>query len=399
MRRVKTITLFWLFELYALVLAILQMPGGLRTDEAKYLLNIPYPHPPLLRWIMGWTASVPYHEFFWRFIIASIVVQTVWYIFDLGEVLTRPRSIALAVAWLLSAPVVLQGGSIMMTVLAAVFGMLFVWFALHPKATDVPAIIACVWLVSLFTVYQSILYAPLVLYSLARSKTNIVWVGIFFLIPILLLGLYSFTNPLALASMVNVSVQDIPIPPLERLIRIGLIWGFAGSVVVSLTGTVGILTSSRWDLVSAFGLTFGFIILTSQSYYAILLLPIFIGGTFLLFCRRRLWPKLFIALECVCTLFLVVQTFPPMHTTNARLVMQYLRAQNISGPILIDGPFGHEWQYEASVPILRFSQHLSVAAESHAQAFVCTKSGCDDDVNLDQWVRLPDASIPVWLRR
>lgn len=399
MRKVRTLTVFWLLELYAVGLALLQMPGGVRTDEAKYLLSIPYPHPPLLRSIMAWTAPMPDHEFFWRLLIASATVHLAWLIFDLGEVLTRPRRIALVAAWLLSAPVFLQGGTIVMAVLASAYGMIFVWFALHPKPSEVPAFIACVWLASLFTVYQSVLYAPLVLYALVRTRTRLPWVLLFFGLPLLLLALYSFTNPLALASMANASAQDVPVPPLDRLWRVGLIWLVSGSAVVSLAGTVGILTSSRWDLVAAFGLVFGFVILTSQPYYAFLLLPIFIGGTFLLLCRRRLRPGLFVLLELICTAVIVTYLFPVTHTTNARAVMRELRAQNIVRPVLIDGPFGHEWEYESSVPVLKFSQHLSADAEATAGAFVCLKGGCDEDVNLDEWVRLPDAPIPVWLRR
>jgi len=137
------------------------MPGGVRTDEAKYLLSIPYPHPPLIRSLMAWTASMPAHEFFWRFLITSIVVQTAWIIFDLGDVLTKPRQYALAAVWLFSAAVFLQGGTIVLAVLAGVYGMIFVWFSLHPKAPTMPALIALLWLASLFTVYQSVLYAPL----------------------------------------------------------------------------------------------------------------------------------------------------------------------------------------------------------------------------------------------
>ncbi len=399
MRKVRTLTVFWLLEIYALALALLQSFGGVRTDEAKYLLNIPYPHPPLLRTLMSWTAFIPDHEFFWRFIIASVVAQAAWLIFDLGEVLTRPRRMCLVAAWLFAAPVILQGGTVIMAVIGGVFGLAFVWFALHPKQTEVPALIGCLWLASLFTVYQSVLFAPLVLYALVRSRARLPSVLAYFALPLLLLGLYSLTNPLALASMASASMQDVPVPPLDRLMRVGWIWLLAGSAVVSLSGTVGILTSSRWDLVAAFGLTFGFIILTSQPYYAILLLPIFIGGTFLLLCRRRLRPGLFILAELLCSAAIVTYAFPVMYPTHARRVMRELRAQDITGAVLIDGPFGHEWEYESTVPVLKFSQQLSSEAEAEAQAFVCTKAGCDDDVNLDEWVRLPDAPIPVWLRR
>jgi len=48
-------------QIYALLLAGVQLLGGVRTDEAKYLLNIPYPHPPLARFLQaraGYNAAV-----------------------------------------------------------------------------------------------------------------------------------------------------------------------------------------------------------------------------------------------------------------------------------------------------------------------------------------------------
>lgn len=399
MRSLRAITLFWLLQVYAFVLAFLQMPGGVRTDEAKYLLSIPYPHPPLVRSLMVWTSSLPYHELLWRVIFASLCVHAVWIIADLGEVLTRPRKWALCLAWLLSSAVFLQGGTVMLSVLSALFGLVFLWLALHPEAPQKPAFIGLLWLASLFTAYQSVLFFPLVFSALMRSRTNKLMMFSYFLVPLILLILYTATNPLALASMANVSSQDTVIPFFERATRIGWAWVVGGSFILSLTGTVGVITSNRPDLVATFGLVLGYIVLSSQMYYALLLTPVFIGGMHLLLCRRRLRPVLFIGCEVLLTALIFFLSFPAMHTTSARHVLRALRDQEITGTILVNGPFGHEWQYEASVPVLRFNQHLSLEAERSAQAFVCTKKACDNDVNLDQWVRLPGMPLPTWIRR
>lgn len=399
MRKPGSLTLFWLLQAYAVLLAGMHMLGGVRTDEAKYLLSIPYPHPPLLRTVMAWTSSMPMHEFFWRLIFASLVVQSVWLLLDLGAVLTRHRRICLAASWLLSAAVILQAGSIVMAVATALFGLLFLWTALHPEAPLKPAVIACFWFAALFTAYQSVLYLPLVLSSLLQTKISRLRTAAYIVLPLALLALYTLTNPHALLTMAQASGQDAAIPVLERLGDVGWIWVISGSAILSIVGTVGILTSVRWDAVASFGLVLGFVLLTSQQYYAILFTPLLVGGLFLLLCRRRIKPVFFLLAETLAAVILVITALPPIVPTPARAVMRELHAQGVRGPVLINGSFGHEWQYESRVPILRFSQELGSAAEADAQAFICTRSACDDDVNTDVWVRLPGMQMDTWIRR
>lgn len=399
MRRLNTITVVWLLEAYAFLLASVQMLGGVRTDEAKYLLGIPYPHPPLVRTLMAWTSWIAFHEFFWRLVLATIAVQSVWLLIDLGAVLTKQRRLALGLSWLLSAAVVLQSGSIVLVVCTAAFGLLFLWMALHPEVPLEPAVIACLWLASLFTAYQSFLYAPLILSALFHARIPRKRAMYYFLIPIALLTLYTLVSPHVLLTMAKASTQDSVVPILERLRHIGWIWLLAGSAVASIVGTVGILTSARWDLVASFGLVMSFIVLTSQPYYAILLTPLFMGGLYLLLCRRRLHPVSFVLTQAVAMIIFVAMAFPPLVPTPARAVMRQLKVQGVVGPVLIDGTFGHEWQYESHVPILRFSQELGSAAEAEAQALICTRGGCDEDVNVDEWVRLPGMPLEVWIRR
>ena len=68
-------------EGYALALAWIQSLGGVRTDEAKYLLDIPYPHPPLMRWVLNLTEGFTYQEMLWRMIFATLLVQAVWLVY------------------------------------------------------------------------------------------------------------------------------------------------------------------------------------------------------------------------------------------------------------------------------------------------------------------------------
>lgn len=400
MRPLKTSAFFWLLEVYALALATLQWAGGIRTDEAKYLLSIPYPHPPLVRSVMAFSAAMPLHEFFWRFVLASMLVQCVWLFVDLGRVLTRPRRMSLAAGWLLSSAVVLQSGSIVMAVVTAACGAVFVWTALHPKPIAAPAALACLWLASLFTAYQAVLFLPLVVASLLRTRTRRTLVVAYIGLPLMLLALYTLTNPHALLTMARLSGQDAAIPFAERALRIGWIWLVGGAAIASIAGTVGILTSTRIDLVTTFALVLGFVILTSQEYYAILFTPLFMGGLFLLLCKRRLTPRLFILLQAASCIAIVWISLPVSQPTQARSMARSVQSLGLTGSLIIDGFFGHEWQYEISLPIRRFSQELSAAAEAQASLFICTqKDACDDDVNDELWVRLPDTTLPMWIRR
>ena len=110
---------FLLMELYALVLASMQFLHSVKTDEAKYLLNIPYPHPPLARFILHLTDSWPFQEFFWRFVFASLCIQAVRLVWKLSHDLKPKTRFALSILWLCNTAIIFQAGSIMMAPLTA----------------------------------------------------------------------------------------------------------------------------------------------------------------------------------------------------------------------------------------------------------------------------------------
>lgn len=391
---------FWLLEVYALLLTFLQMQGGVRTDEAKYLLSIPYPHPPLLRSFFALFTAMPAQEFFVRFVLASLLVQAVWLLLDLGYILSPVRRMTLAASWLLSAAFVLQAGSIMMAPCTALFGLFFVWLSLRPEPLEarfVP-LLGCVWFIALFSAYQSVLYLPLLVAVLRTAHVS--WRRIFVLlgVPLVLLALYTLTNPLILASMLNAGTQDAPLGTGVRFANVVRIVLLAGSGFVSIAGLFGILTGGRWDHQLTLLLLLGFIATTSQQYYAILLTPILIAGMMTLLAKRRIIGALFLPLQIVATTVLVLQYHPELEPTPARETMRFLREHGITGPVLIDGYFGHEWQYESASPILRFTQTLSSSVEETAQAAVCTKKTCEEDFG-DAWVKLDGAPVEVWAKK
>lgn len=391
-----------LLQLYALGLTLLQMPGGVRTDEAKYLLSIPYPHPPLLRSLLASFAALPGHEFIVRFVIASAVVQAVWLLWDLGYILTRPGRVTLCLCWLTTSAVVLQSGTIMLIAPTALFGLVCTVLTLRPRPLQrtIAPLLGCFWLLGLFSAYQTALYLPMLVSILLSCHVPWRRITLYLGIPLVLLTIYTLGHPLILASMMNVTGQDIPLPLALRAGNILMICLLAGSGMTTIAGGLGILTSGRADLILTLLLLLTYIALTSQSYYAILLTPLLIAGVFLLLKRRRLPALLYLPAHILLSILLVMMAMPPLQQTTARAAMRFLAGREIRGLVLIDGPFGHEWQYESAGQIGRYSQDVSSSVESQAQAIVCTKrSTCEDDVSSDVWVRMTGAPVEVWIRR
>ena len=75
---------------------------------------------------------------------------------------------------------------------------------------------------------------------------------------------------------------------------------------------------------------------------------------------------------------------------TARQVMQLLRSDSVEGMVIIDGPFGHEWQYESPFPIRRFRPEFL----GEAQAVVCIEE-CPGMVGREGWERI---GREVWVR-
>ncbi len=398
MRRVKFSIV--LLEAYAFLLALFQSAGGVRTDEAKYLLSIPYPHPPILRSLFASLASLPGSEFFWRFMIASAMVQGVWLLVDIGYVLSRVRRIALVCSWLFSVAFLTQSGTAMLAPLTGLFGLFCVVLAVRPRPIRMKSapLIGCAWFLALFSAYQSILYFPL-LVSVLRSA-HVSWrkMVLFLGIPIFFLGIYTLTNPMIIASMLKVGSQDAVLALDTRLLQVLWICVLAGSGLLTLLGMYGIFTGGRMDLLLTLLALLAYIVVSSQIYYAILLTPMLVAGFMLLLARRKIDGWLFLPAHFILTAILLFRAFPDMHPTPARSTMRFIQEKGITGLVLIDGPFGHEWQYESSVPIGRFTQTLSSAVEAEAEAVVCTKKTCEEDLG-EEWRRMEGAPVEVWEKR
>ena len=367
---------------------------GVRTDEAKYLLDIPYPHPPLARTILSSLDGLSGQEFFWRLVFATITVQAVWLVWDLSKDLKRLSRISLCLVWLLNTAVIGIAGSIMMSVLTALQELVLLWLLMrtHTKHTHIAALIALFWLGSLLTAYQAVLFSPLVLAALLRERTSRMRALLYFCVPLLVLFIYSLSNPLSLQSMFIHGAKNAGEALSVRLMDSLRLWAAGGSVVLSCVGTWGILRSRSWPLIATFVLTCAFILLSRIDYYAILFTPLFLAGAFVLVREQRASSTGLALLTLAFSVMLLI--FRPFHAgpSVARDVLSVIVAEHQQGPILMNGTFGHEWQYESSDEIRRYNPELLTIA----QAVVCLQA-CPE-INPSEWRRMPRVSVEVWVK-
>ncbi len=380
-------------EAYAMLLAWLQ--GGVRTDEAKYLLDIPYPHPPLARWFLSLFDGFDWQAGAARFFFASLVVQAVWIVWRMGKGIPRLNRIVLCGSWLFSWGVVSQAGAVMMAPLTALQGLLFLWlFVRDEEATPFAGIIALFWMASLFTAYQAALFFPVVLAVFWKMKLP-AWQRLaFFLVPIILLCLYTLTNPFALASMLNLAGKDGAVPIFLRLHSVLWLWFVSGSVALSIAGTAGLLRFPRRPVLASFFLTCAYIFAGFHGYYGIILVPFFVVG---LADILRAWPRLAAPfavcfLVGACVLLFSNVRLPSRSVADATIEVIEARARQ--GDVLIQGSFGHEWQYESEYPILKYGEWLL----PNAQAVVCLGDACDIRGNTG-FERLAAAPVETWMRK
>lgn len=343
MRRLKIA--LWL-ECYALLLAAVQEHNGVRTDEAKYLLSIPYPHPPLARWFFSLFDGFAWQEFFIRAFVATLMVQAAWIVWNMARSLSRSGKIAACVLWLASAAFVLQAGTVMMAPLTALQALAFLWILSLPKERLPGApVVGFLWLATLFTALQGVLLAPLAIAALRLNGTPLkgrLWyVGV----PLVLVGLYALGNPLIAASLLIQSGKDAGDPMAVRAAGLFWILVLAGSGVGMLVGVLGLALKKHIWIGASFLLVLAYVFVGRFDYYAILFLPFFVTGTKHLL-RRMPRVAVPMAVGVVLGTVAIFALWVPLLTprSQARYVLGYAG----SGTIMLTGGLGHEWQYEAA---------------------------------------------------
>lgn len=387
MRRLKTV--LWL-EGYAVLLALLQVSNGVRTDEAKYLLSIPYPHPPLARWSLSLFDGFAWQEPAARVLFATLMVQAVWLTWDMGRALKLPARLSLCVLWLGSAAFVLQAGTVMMAPLTALEALVFLWWLSRPReALPGAATVGFFWLVAVFTALQGVLLAPLAIAVLrlkgASWKACLWYIGA----PLVLVGLYAIGNPLIMASFGLQAGKDAGDTLLDR--GAGLLWilALSGSGVGALAGVVGLALKRHWFILASFALVCAYVFVGRFDYYAILFLPFFVTGA------KHLWRRMPVlavptaVLLLACTALLLTHHVPLF---APRSPARYVLRQLPDGPVLFEGSFGHEWQYEASPGqrLLRYSD----ATDAVGDVVVCFDR-CER-VEAAGWMELEGGLADTW---
>ncbi len=387
--RHRTLVTVLMLQLYAMLLAGVHFFEGLKTDEAKYLLNIPYPHPPFARSILSATEWVPMHEWWWRCIFATLLVQAVWlFVRCVPTDRMRARMVVL-VMYLMSSALVMQAGTIMMAPLSALFGAFFVTEILRtPSSNGKDSLRACgygaVWFLSLFTAYQGILFAPIVFASLVRLKISRVARLTYFFVPLFLLALYTLSNPLAAASILNLGLEGSGPSARDMLDDTLALWLLSGCIIAPLLGIVGIWKSRSWSMLLTLSLMLLYSTLSFHEYYAILFLPLSVGGTVallkqraregsLLLSDRVLFPLAIIGLVVALAVSgrLFVSRFHTDVTAKNTLhiiIDTYSSADTSRENICMVGHFGHEWQYASRVPIVKYTE----AAKASCRFVICT---------------------------
>lgn len=381
--------------LLAALLAFLQWKIGVRTDEAKYLLDIPYPHPPLIRTVLSWTETLPFQELLWRFLFALLLVHGVWLAISLVPSLSPSRRLALAVAWLGSSALLLQAGTVMMAPLTALQGLVLLWLYVRDRdGTHHVWLLGLFWLAMLFTAYQGILFAPLAFALFLRMRLPLRTRLLLFAVPVLLLALYTLSNPLAAASMTIHAGKDAAQTFPERVRDTLGVWGWGGSFVVSVLGTIGLFLRPRWPVFLSFLLVFAYVFLSRYEYYAILFLPFFLIGTALLLPRPQFFAWSLAGLTPLATVLLIWMRPPVLAGSIAARLLPVIASRGITGDILIEGPFGHEWQYASRFPVRRFREDRL----DKAQTVVCLRP-CPVLQTHPLWERVRGEAVDVWVKK
>lgn len=421
MRFTKEMMITAFLEVYALILANMQAIGGVRTDEAKYLLNIPYPHPPLMRGIVHAFEWLPFQEMFWRVIFATLLVQAVWLVWKMGKELATTERFAVVFTWLFSAAMVMQSGTIMMAPVTVLEALLFLWIlgrVSEPKRTigqrvtlwlaeHVPFLgkhkeadpewlafgVGTLWLASLLTAYQIVLFTPIVIAIFWKLPAPRWQKWIYFFGPIIVVGIYTLGHPLSLASFVLQGKKDASQTILERSFGTFMLWLVAGSVMGSLAGTFGIFRSKSPALIISFLLVVLSLWGARYDYYATLFVPLLVAGCISLFSTVKL--ESFPYVPClVGAMLVIVGLSPPWFVApRTRQIVQAIEATKKSGDILVIGSFGHDWQYESRVPIHTYTPELL----DQAAAVVCNSS-CEG-IRLTGFHLLQGLKYEVWIRR
>lgn len=389
------IVIVLLLQAYAVVFALWQNMNGVRSEEAISLLNIPSRDPPLIRTILHRTEFITWGDFFWRIVFATLLIQAVWFIYETAHGLSKKFRLLLCGAWLFSASLILNAGTVTTTQLTALQALLFILlltmeqdtktgglltrFKRYIKAEKEPSaimhflhdvlhgnderlafLVGSLWLLSLFTSFSIILFFPIVVLLLLRSDTPHWKKILYFWSPVFLLIAYTLRNPLLAAHALHLlSSQDPSIPLLHHLSFGISMWAIGGGLAVSILGTWGIIALRRRELLASLLLVFAASVFSPTASESILFLPLFIGGAYFLFHQKKytIHPIIVSAGALVMMVYIVV-FFPRLRPNVARDILAHIPMHDSTASILLVGPYTYEWSYYSLLPVIRYSEKL-----------------------------------------
>ena len=371
--------------LAAVAFAALQYAAGVRTDEAKYLLNIPYPHPPLVRTLLGFTDGFMGQETVWRLAFALLLTGAgLW-------MSHRQRHVRMLV-WLSIPAVFLQAGSVMMAPLVAVQAVMFLVLLKQHARSSSAAEVGLLWLMTLLTSYQGLLLFPLVVALLWRAEGSHTKRIAAFVLPVAVLMLYTVSHPLSAASFLLQAGKDADLGASERLIRLLRLWVLGMGAI----GAPLVLWALLWKRPSAVMATFAlftvYVLVGSFEYYAVFFAPFVLWALDAIEHRRvRAWGSLLVVTGVLTGITL--SGFPPLSTTRSTMDAIRTAAPLHITALHIAGSFGHEWQYESGVPV---SRYRATGAEDVGTVVLC-RTECAPPTG--EWRRLEiDGTFGVWQR-
>lgn len=401
MRR-KTLIIAGVMELVALSFAKWHEYLGLQTDEAKYLLNIPYPHPPLVRTLMSWTEWIPGQDFFWRLLLASILVQLFWLVREMGKDLKHREQIILCGAYFSSTAFLLQTGTVMLSPVFAMFGIVFLWLRTRTDIVkNYPGTVALLWLGCVFSTFQGALLFPLVYALLRRSGIQKFQACAITAMPLLLLSIYTLGSPLVLATILIHGEQGATGTIMERLRGSAMLWVTGGGGIGSVLGTVGLLKKRDLSLLATAALVLVYTTLSVPfPFYAILWLPVLLAGTHDVLRTREIGEHVpLLPALALSGIILALILRPKIADTLARDAMSLITKEisctdETKCNVMISGSFGHQWQHASTFPVVRYVPDQT----GNARAVVCL-SACEPMFNTSGWKRLESTSVETWVRK
>ncbi len=337
----------------------------------------------MLRTALGWMDGWAGQELFVRAVFATAVVQAVWLLWDLMRERGRTERLAVAFAYLVSATVISQAGTVMFASVTAVQLLCWHWLNVRaPQWSKVPGMAALLWLFTVMTTFQGVLLLPLAYVQLRKTHSHLTAISLAIL-PVALLALYALSNPFVLAAFVS---HGSSTPALvDKLWQTMKLWLTGGSVVMSLLGTAALVRSRERALQATALLIAAYAFMAPQPHYALFFTAVFFAA----FAKTLLSQRLALALVVFTPLLtvLLVQQFALLpQRPAARDVVTHIAREIPPGPgwlLQMAGPFGHEWQYESPWPVVPYNESFW----PETAAIVCTGNDC---------ASLPSAFIPVY---